>query len=101
MSKRMGGREGYADLEKNHKITMIGRAIGVSLTSVKSSNLMAYGYDNTNNELWVLYKKYRLYKYPNITREQYLSLDSASSKGTWTSNNLRGLPCQEYSIEGL
>lgn len=76
----------------------ISLSIGVNLRPCKSTNVVAYGYKN--GALWVLFKNNKLYKYPNITKEQYVSLDRCQSKGIWISKNLvqTKRPCEKFPI---
>jgi hypothetical protein len=76
----------------------ISLSIGVNLRPCKSTNLIAYGYKS--GALWVLFKNNNLYKYPNISKEQYVSLDRCQSKGIWVSKNLvqSKVPCEKYKI---
>lgn len=79
-------------------ILKISLSIGVNLRPCKSTNVVAYGYKN--GALWVLFKKNVLYKYPNITKEQYVSLDRCQSKGIWISKNLvqTKMPCEKFLL---
>lgn len=76
----------------------ISLSIGVTLRPCKSTNIVAYGYKS--GDLWVLFKNNILYKYPNISKEQYVSLDRCRSKGIWVSKNLvqAKVPCEKYKI---
>lgn len=77
------------------KISLI---IGVNMKPCKSHNIVAYGYKS--GDLWVLFKNNNLYKYPNISKEQYVSLDCYKSKGVWISKNLvqPKIPYEKYNI---
>ena len=67
-------------------IDLISDYIGVPLTPCKSSNLVAYGHKS--DELWILFKNNKLYKYLGVTKSQFLELEAASSKGSWVNKNL-------------
>lgn len=87
---------------KTHNwISDISNQIGVNLTPVKSSNILAYGYDAYNKALWVLFKKYQLYKYPNITSNIFRELDTTGQKGRWVNVNLvkTKWPFEKYEVK--
>ena len=78
-------------------ITRVSATIQVSLKSCRSTNVVAYGYKAGN--LWILFKRNKLYKFPNISKEMFRDLDVAPSKGEWVGKNLRNkVECEAYDV---
>lgn len=80
-------------------VESVSAAIGVSLRRCTSSNILAYGYKA--GDLWILFKGYKLYKYPGITKSQFVELDSFSSKGRWVNKNLvrAKAKCEAFEVK--
>ncbi len=62
--------------------------------SVSSSNLAAVGYDEKEQVLEIEFNHGGVYQYFNVPKEEYESLMSASSHGSYFYHNIRG--CYEY-----
>ena len=61
----------------------------ITFTPVKSSNIISVGYDETTSSLYVNYPS-GTYKYYGIKKSVYESLLTATSKGRFMSENIKG-----------
>lgn len=61
---------------------------GVKFHSCKSSNILIFGYEAKELNLWVIFKNYKAYKYKGVTQEMFEDLMRAESKGKWVNANL-------------
>lgn len=71
-----------------------------SFKACESSNIVAYGYTKQTQELWIAFKGEKVYKYTGISKQQYIELDKAESKGKWVNANLvkTKAKCEAYVI---
>jgi hypothetical protein len=67
----------------------------MDLIPVKSSNLLAVGYDAKTKTLRVLFKTNELYEYKNIEPEMHSGLMAASSPGGYFSKFIKALPFEK------
>src|SRR5580692_1360637 len=58
-------------------------ASSIAMEKVKSSNLVAIGYDQPSRILRILFQEDRYYDYENVPAALYLSLMAATSKGSF------------------
>ena len=61
----------------------------IKFESVKSSNILSVGYDNSTKSLYVNYKS-GIYKYDNVESSVYENLMSSDSKGRFMNENIKG-----------
>ena len=61
----------------------------ITFTPVKSSNIISVGYDEATSSLYVNYPS-GTYKYYGIKKSVYESLLTATSKGRFMSENIKG-----------
>jgi hypothetical protein len=57
---------------------------------VKSSNLLSVGYDAKNKILEIRFNSGNMYQYDNVPKEIYNGLMSASSKGSYFYDMIKG-----------
>ena len=68
------------------------------MTQVENStSVISYGYDKEDNSLLVLYHKSGLYKYPNITEDQYKLIGINSSPGKAIKDLIKGKEYKKVS----
>lgn len=87
-------------MEANNNKRILERTLGIKFTTCKSSNIVAFGFNASKGDLWILFKKGLIYKYEGQTPEKYEELRSADSKGKWVNDNLvkTQVKCQRYYI---
>jgi len=56
---------------------------------VESSNVSFVKYDDDNDMLYITYKGFRQYAYPNSDFQDFENIMQAPSKGKWVWDNLR------------
>jgi len=57
--------------------------------SVESSNVRFVKYDDKNDMMYITYKGFRQYAYPDSDFQDFENIMQAPSKGKWVWNNLR------------
>ena len=60
----------------------------VGCHTFESSNLVTYGYKESDHSLWVVFKGNKVHQYKGVTKEQFQDLHQAESKGKWVNINL-------------
>jgi len=60
---------------------------------VKSSNLVAVGYDKASSKLEIEFKNGAVYQYDGVSKEEYAGLMDAASQGDYFNQNIRIHPC--------
>lgn len=70
------------------QLEIIQKVLKVKLQSCKSSNILAYGYDEKNHSLVVVFKNFSTYAYLHRSKNDLEELNKAESKGTWVNANL-------------
>lgn len=75
-------------MENKEVIKILSDDLGIEFETCESSNIVAYGYDEPNKYLWVIFKNHAIYRYNGITKEYYSGLQNAESKGKWVNQNL-------------
>lgn len=76
------------------------REVGCEFQACDSSNIMGYGYKESDKQLWVIFKNQSIYCYTDISKDLFMELSQAESKGKWVNTNLvkPKLPCKRYGI---
>lgn len=69
-------------------LEIIQKVLKVKLQTCESSNILAYGWNEKNRSLIVVFKNYSTYAYLQRSKEDYEELNKAESKGTWVNANL-------------
>lgn len=69
-------------------------ALPVLMNAVKSSNVQSIGYDRENRELHVIFgkpsgKPSRLYRYQDVTLEEYEAVMASDSKGSAINSSIK------------
>lgn len=68
----------------------------VKMQNVKSSNVLAVGYDDDRKELHIKYSTGTVYKYLNVPRFIYDNMLAAKSIGKYVTEHVK---CAGYSYE--
>jgi hypothetical protein len=68
---------------------------GITIKGCQSSNIEGYGYNPKKSQLWVIFKGkgqniggLKIYRYRNVSKDQFNELEAAESKGKWVNANL-------------
>lgn len=69
-------------------IELLTKDAGCKFHTCNSSNIVTYGYKESDLSLWVVFKGNKVYKYKGVTKEQFQDLHQAESKGKWVNINL-------------
>lgn len=69
-------------------IELLTKDVGCKFHPCNSSNIVTYGYKESDLSLWVVFKGNKVYQYKGITKEQFQDLHQAESKGKWVNVNL-------------
>lgn len=75
-------------MEQKDLIEILTKEVGCKFYTCESSNVSIYGYNETDQSLWVVFKGNKVYKYEGITKNQFKNLHAAKSKGIWVNANL-------------
>lgn len=75
-------------MEPKELIKLITKEVGCKFHSCESSNIMTYGYRESDSSLWVVFRNTKVYQYKGITLDQFQDLHKAESKGKWVNANL-------------
>lgn len=62
----------------------------MKMTAVSSSNLASVGYDSATQVLRIEFRNGGVYEYHNVPEAEYQGLMSASSKGSYHHQNIKG-----------
>ena len=81
-------------------VKTLSEELKVPFYACESSNIVCYGYQPKELALWIAFKGNKIYRYPNITKEQFQDLQSADSKGKWVNANLvkTKIQCEAYEL---
>ncbi len=87
-------------MEANTNKSFLEKTLGIEFITCESSNIEAFAFDKSKGDIWVLFKRDLVYKYPGQTPDKYLELCNADSKGKWVNDNLvkPKVDCQRYRI---
>lgn len=69
-------------------IELLTKDVGCKFHPCDSSNIVTYGYKESDLSLWVVFKGNKVYQYKGVTKEQFQDLHQAESKGKWVNINL-------------
>ena len=69
-------------------IELLTKDVGCKFHPCNSSNIVTYGYKESDLSLWVVFKGNKVYQYKGVTKEQFQDLHQAESKGKWVNINL-------------
>lgn len=69
-------------------IELLTKDVGCKFHPCDSSNIVTYGYRESDLSLWVVFKGNKVYQYKGVTKEQFQDLHQAESKGKWVNINL-------------
>lgn len=69
-------------------IELLTKDVGCKFHPCESSNIITYGYKESDLSLWVVFKGNKVYQYKGVTKEQFQDLHQAESKGKWVNINL-------------
>ena len=69
-------------------IELLTKDVGCKFHPCESSNIVTYGYKESDLSLWVVFKGNKVYQYKGVTKEQFQDLHQAESKGKWVNINL-------------
>lgn len=67
----------------------------INRQEVKSTNLVSIGYDEQTETLEIEFKGNRIYRYQNVSKEEYNNLVNAESIGKYFNTNIKN----EYMYE--
>ena len=73
---------------QNELIELLTKDVGCKFHPCNSSNIVTYGYKESDLSLWVVFKGNKVYQYKGVTKEQFQDLHQAESKGKWVNINL-------------
>ena len=75
-------------MEPKELIELLTKDVGCQFHYCDSSNIVTYGYKESDLSLWVVFKGNNVYQYKGVTKEQFQDLHQAESKGKWVNINL-------------
>lgn len=75
-------------MEQKELIELLTKEVGCQFHPCDSSNIVTYGYKESDHSLWVVFKGNKVYQYKGVTKEQFQDLHHAESKGKWVNINL-------------
>ena len=75
-------------MERKELIDLLTKDVGCKFYPCESSNIVTYGYKESDLSLWVVFKGNKVYQYNGITKVQFQDFQQADSKGKWVNANL-------------
>lgn len=75
-------------MEQKELIELLTKDVGCQFHPCDSSNIVTYGYKESDHSLWVVFKGNKVYQYKGVTKEQFQDLHQAESKGKWVNIHL-------------
>ena len=75
-------------MEQKTLIELLTKDVGCKFYPCESSNIVTYGYKESDSSLWVVFKGNKIYQYKGVTKERFQDLHQAESKGKWVNTNL-------------
>lgn len=78
-------------MEQKDWILILTKEVGCKFHSCESSNILTYGYRESDMSLWIVFKSNKsnkVFQYEGITKEQFQDLHKSESKGKWVYANL-------------
>lgn len=88
-------------MEKKELIKTLEEELNIPFIDCESSNILTFGYNPQDKELWIVFKGEKIYQYKGITKAQYNDLLKAESKGKWVNANIvkPKIPGTIYGLE--
>lgn len=83
-------------MEKNDYLQELDRITSLDFIPCESSNIEGYAYNSKDKELWIAFKKGRVYKYILVPHSIADGLHLAESKGRYHASHIKG----KFDYEG-
>ncbi len=85
------GRALQSDIHVAGKSEVTKMAQDIEMQEVSSSNVAAVGYDSDSSTLRVQFTNGSVYDYDGVSEEEYDSLVTADSVGSYLNSNIKGI----------